>query len=266
MVRKTVHFWPLGIVALTIGCAAAATPEDSVGEAEQPLLSFPYQGELQYGDIAKADLTWGDFGHVYSFEGIAGQTVTFVVEWREPESRGLGVDISVDDDSWTNLAQYYAYDETKAHLDVTFPSDGTYYLTVAHNYWGWFGTYPYKVGAEPHMCAQVSLAATLPEYGEGVIYAANNHEPGEGNPWTWSPEFGEGAPPMTEIDRDVWMGPCNGLIDDTCGPSDPAVCGGTIVGGGLFDNACAFRTTLNDESGAYSSGVGFYGDASLCSE
>jgi Bacterial pre-peptidase C-terminal domain len=268
MVRNAVLLASLGcMLALTGGCSINAEEvdaEQSVDETQHQLWSFPFQGELTLGDIVKADLTGGDFGHFYAFEGTAGQTVTFVVEWREPESLGFGVDMYVEDASFNTIAQYWDYSETKAHLDVTFPADGTYYLTVGHNFWGWFGTYPYKVGAEPHMCSQVTLVTSEPGYQNGEIYATNNHEPGEGDPWTWSPDMSLGD--VTEIGRSVWMGPCNGLIDDSCSASDPQVCGGTIVGGGLFDNACAFRTVVNYESGETSSGIGFHTEDLSCAE
>lgn len=259
MVRRTSSLTTLGcLVALACACSGADAPEQPTGQTEQALWSYPFQGELVYGEEHKADLTGGDFGHVYAFEGSAGQSVTFVLEWREPESSGLGVDIWVDDDSYTTLAEYYSWDESKAHVDVTFPQDGTYYLTVAHNFWGWFGRYPYKVAVDPHMCAQVTFDADTPDYDGAKVYAANNHEPGEGDPWTWAPDFGNGDFTVTEIARDVKMGACNGHIDDTCSTYDPQVCGGTIVGGGLFDDACAFRTVINAEAGTQSTGVGLY--------
>jgi len=259
-------FCLLGIV---LGCE---NTEDSQLETEtttQELWSYPSQGEILYGEILKADLTGGDFGHKYLFEGTAGETVTFVVEWHEPESNGLGTDLTVLDSTGNVLGESSSWTGTKAHVDVTFSQDGTYYVYVGHYFWGWFGRYPYQLGADPHLCAQVTFVNSVPEWEGYEYYAVNNYEVGEdGDPWSYMPDFNsEFTANVTVIERDVKMYPCNAHIDGSCSDSDPQVCGGTIVGGGLYENACAFRTELHTWSSDFSSGLGaFTTDLSVCDQ
>ena len=88
-----------------IACEDADQPEVETATAQQELWSYPSQGEILYGDIVKKDVINGDFGHVYAFEGIAGETITFVLEWHEPESNGLGAKIFVKN-SWYRTIGY----------------------------------------------------------------------------------------------------------------------------------------------------------------
>lgn len=252
-----------------IACENVDDTEMETGEITQELWSYPNQGEILYGETVKADIMGGDFGHRYSFEGVAGETVTFVVELHEPESIGLGVDLSVQDSSFHTIATSSSWNDTKAHVNVTFTEDGIYYIYVGHYFWGWFGRYPYKFGADPHLCAQISMVTSMPDWEGYEFYGVNNYEVGEdGDPWSYFPEFSDDvAATFTVLERDVKMDACNAHIDGSCSDSDSQVCGGSFVGGGVYDNACAFRNILHTESSDFSTAIGgFTTDLTVCEE
>ena len=256
------------IIGLT-GCEDMEQTEVSAQQTSQALWSYPDQGEILYGETVKADLTWGDFGHRYAFEGIAGETVTFVVEWHEPESLGFGAKLSVQDASYNTIAQGSAWTDTKTHVEVTFTEDGVYTIYVGHNFWGWFGRYPYEFGADPHLCAQLSMVSSMPEWEGMEFYAVENYEVGQdGDPWSYVPEMNEeSAATFTVIERDVKLHPCNAHVDGPCTASDPQICGGNMIGGGFYENKCVFSNELHTQASDFSAAMGgFTYDLAYCEE
>lgn len=232
---------------------------------EHPLFRYFDMGTANYGDIVKHDLLNGDFGHYYTYSATAAENVSFVLEWHERESVGLGVDLWVKNSSGQIIAEDFSLSATKAHVDVIFPEAGTYRIFVSHYFWGWFGRYPYRFGTEPSLCADITMSSTLPDYLGTTFYGVNNFAPGERDAWTWFPEISEeAAATMVVLQRNVTLGHCEDILDFSCVSGEPQVCGITFTGGDLYDNECAFRTDMNSYAGEDSSAFGWYSEYPEC--
>lgn len=251
------------VAGLATACQGTSEGELDVGEDREGLWSYPYRGEIAYGETAEGSMSWLDFGERYAYEGTAGQEVTFVVEWAAPYTTYHGAEIWLEDEEGYVLDEMVTWDP-QAHITVTIPADGTYDLYVAHHGFGWFSSYPYRVGAEPHMCAQLFMTNSAPEWaGFDYVYMVNVAPGADEDPFTLMP----GNPDLVVEERVVAMAHCDELLDESCDSSDPEVCGATLHGDRVFDNQCELRNAVAADAGPSSSSIGAWTeDLGYCSE
>jgi hypothetical protein len=242
----------LTITALMAGCQGAteeSVADVDVGENRSALWSYPYRGGLAYGQTARGRMSAWDFGERYAYAGTRGERVTFVVEWDAPATTYHGAEIWLEDRWGYDVAKMVTW-ERQAHIDVTIPEDGTYALYVAHHGFDWFGSFPYTVGAAPHMCARLFMTNSLPEWaGFEYLYVEDLPPGAELDPFTLMP----GNPDLVVTRRVVTMAHCNTIVDGSCAADAPEVCGATLAGSQVFANACALRdhvTAQADNSGS----------------
>lgn len=254
------HVMPVLCLVLAPACGG---PDSSVEDRGQGLFAYAYQGELVAGTPVKRDLKNGDFAHTFKWNATAGETVTFVLEWHEPESLGLGAELWVKD-GLRLLGQASSADLPRAHLSVTFPRTGTFTVYAGHHDFGWFGVFPYEIGANVNAC--VIVYATSAEFAGWQGYAATQYWTVTEAAWSWVPPWPEDAAIQS---REVLMGRCDSIFDATCDESDPEVCGSDpVFGPGIFENECAVRNyTHSQASMPYDYWwISGWANASFCSE
>jgi len=237
------------------GCVAEISDSDEqteaiVEETDQALWSNLDKGMLAFRETKAGTLSNGDFSHYYKFVATAGQTVRFAVEWKLPQASGLGAVIRIKNGSGsTTLAEHATLSSNQAHLTHTFLSSGTYRIYVKHYGYALFGAYPYKVGAEPDLCA--IWEGTYDGFEQGIVNftaAANFPESIESDPWAAAFDGDEHFHPDTHA---VAFGNCAELMRNDCGSAGPSVFEAWFPTGSLevVPNVCEMRNDVYETAG-----------------
>ena len=228
--------------------------EIAVEENAQALWSNLDKGALAFRQTTTGALSNGDFSHYYKFVASAGQTVNFAVEWKRPESNGLGAVIRIKNSTGTTtLAEHATLASNQAHLVYTFATAGTYRIYVKHYGYALFGSYPYKVGAEPDLCA--TWEGTYDGFEQGIVSftsAANFPEYLTSDPW--AVELGGGLYGDERFHANthsVAFGDCAELVRASCGSEGPEVFEVWFPTGSLevVPNACEMRNDVYETAG-----------------
>lgn len=237
------------------GCIAEALDGDdqadvAVAESAQPLWSNLDKGTLAFRETKSGTLSSGDFSHYYKFVATAGATVNFAVEWKLPESNGLGAVIRIKNSTGsTTLAEHAARSSNQAHLTYTFSAAGTYRIYVKPYGYALFGSYPYKVGAEPDLCA--IWEGTYDGFEEGdVSFTAAGNFPEYVTSDPWSAPL-DGDDDFHANTHSVAFGNCSDLVRTNCGSAGPSVFEVWFPTGSLevVPNVCEMRNDVYETAG-----------------
>ena len=278
MVRTLVRgAMALSVVAVGCGPVAEETDVEFVEQTEQAVTTQRVnKGAIAWGSIQPAVVVNTSTTHSYhawKYAVTRRQVVTFMLEFATPSGDGRGAWLQITDPLGFKLKEVKASSGPRAHFDFNFTFPGTYYVIVRQAAPA-VGSYPYKLGAEAHVCAFLEYPSPAPEWDGWTVVRAENLMPGEvQDPWTYFPSDPAIAPGTKFTWRDAFLGACdldpesddNRITAALCGASDPPVCGGNTMAGILAANKCAFRDwTANDTpdpgawAGAYST------DLTLC--
>ncbi len=250
--------------ALAVLCALslACQPMDNgmedvdtgVGETTQALWTYPAQGLLSHRQTVSGVLNAGNFGHYYTFDAQAGQRVMFAVEWALPHSNLLGAVIQIKNATGSQkLAEHATLGSNQAHLTYTFASAGTYRVYVKHYGYALFGSYPYKLGADPDLCT--AWEGTYDGFEPGDVrffVAANFPERITEDPWNVPFDGGlSNDDAFHATRRTVAFGNCADLMRDDCGTQGPTVFEVWFPTGTLevVTNECEMRNDVYETAG-----------------
>jgi hypothetical protein len=240
-------------------------------QSEAPLWRWLNQGDISVNENIKNDLTSGDFGHVYTVQATAGQTLGFHVEWRLPESRWLGSRLMLKNDAEQTLVDVANPNSNIARFVHTFQSDGTYRIFVGQYGYALFGRYPYVLSVFDHACAtwQGTYEDSSDPELQGQFFAAVNLGLEDGmEPWAFDPAFDDS---YDIAEHTLAMGrTCSALRSPDCGTDGPE--GGLgytefpVGWGAVVPNVCEVKNHVFDMAGEQDNWLVWYEECSLFPE
>lgn len=246
---------------------AGAHDDIDAAQSEAPLWRWLNQGDISINNNMSNDLTNGDFGHVYTFQATAGQTLGFHVEWSLPAARWLGSRLMLKDNAEQTLVDIANPNSNVARFVHTFQSDGTYRIFVGQYGYALFGRYPYALSVFDHACAtwQGTYQDTYDSELQGQFFAAANLTlEDELEPWAFDPAFEES---YTVVEHTFAMGQtCAALRNLDCGTDGPE--GGVgytefpVGGGAIVPNVCEIKNHVFDMAGEQDSWLVWYEECS----
>lgn len=269
----------MAALALATACEPVDTTngdqDRDVAESEDALFRWLAIGPIELNENLKADLTSGDFGHYYTFQAMADETVTFNVEWRLPEATWLGAKLVLTNDSgYQTLAKVVECRSNIARLTYTFTNSGTYRVYVGQNGYALFGKYPYALSAFDQMCAMwrgtwadPTFDPELDDYADthSLFFRAANYGPqneDDFDAWEFNPGFEDG---YVVTEHTVAMGrTCADLHNENCGTDGPV--GGVgytefpMGGGAVLTNVCEVQNHVFDTAGDEDAWLVWYDD------
>jgi hypothetical protein len=253
------------------GCAADEVGADAedVRAVEAALLRVVDRGPLAADQVVLDALGDGDVGHAYRYDGHAGETVAFFVDWHQPEAWALGAALVVYGPDGARVASASSLWQHRVGVTVTLGQSGAYRVVARPFGYALFGRYPYKVGAvrgagaPPVVCVGVWItAASVPGF---AGYAAIELEPGEPeDPERWVPTWPED---LVVSEREIDPVRCTAIVDRRCDAAPTEVCGSfPFIGPSIFPSECAVRDEVRLMAAECSTcaGLGGWGDVSLC--